>query len=406
MHPAVFTNFSLFATSLMLTAILAIAWTSFGRPRHALIWAGAFAVAALEWLANLLVLAGWLGDLPGRLFATTAGTLVVTLLLIGFRKRAELKPRWGRISAMALASASIAIWAALATRGGMVDRCALSLYIAVTLTWSATTLVRGWRTNATERATFIAFLCFAAFYVMVGAVAVFVDGRALPGSVSNYRTLLLLGTPVIFTSVGLFVVFLLAADLAERMRRLAMLDPLTGIMNRRGLAQFAEQAIANAHRRGRPLSLVLADLDRFKEINDNHGHAAGDLALQRFAAYLESAIRKGDVVSRIGGEEFALLLVDSPSDMAMEVAERLREGLAELDSGTEGVRLGSSFGVTSLHLDDQTLEDIMNRADSALYCSKLGGRDRVTLAATPPSASAHGAQAGRLIGQPLPAPLR
>ncbi|MBU3078354.1 GGDEF domain-containing protein [Sphingomonas quercus] len=395
MHPAVFVFFSLLVTSIVLVAVLAVAWTSFGRPRHALTWAAGYGTAGIEWLLYLTVVMGWVGFYPARPIILTLGTISATLIMVGFRQRAGLAPRALAIWAVAAAIAAVCIAGSLLAPGGPIDRGLFPIYLAATQIAGASTLVRlGWRATLTERSAFVMMLVFAAFYVGVGALAFVQGSNPSPQAVAAYQSLLLLGTPAIYSSFGLFSVFLLAADLAEQMRRLAILDPLTSIMNRRGLTQAVEAAIANTRRNGHPLSLVVADLDRFKHINDNFGHAAGDRALQRFAAYLESTIRKGDIVSRIGGEEFALLLVNTPACTAMDVAERLRGGLATLDSGTDGVRLSASFGVTSLRPDDIGLGDLFDRADAALYRSKLDGRNRVTLAGEPFSAPWPGEAAG------------
>lgn len=402
MHPAVFVFFSLLVTSIVLVTVLAVAWTSFGRPRHALTWAAGYGAAGVEWLVYLVALAGWLGEYFARPIILALGTAASTLVMIGFRQRAGLRPRRLVVWTIASACALIGVVASAVSRDGPIDRALLPFYLAGTLAVNARTLIRlGWRATPTERSAFVMMLAFAGFYLAAGLVALVLGVDGDPRAFATYQTMLLLGTPAIYASLGLFSVLLLAADLAEQMRRLAILDPLTGIMNRRGLNQAADAAIANCRRNGHPLSLVIADLDRFKHINDNFGHAAGDRALRRFAAYLEGTIRKGDVVSRIGGEEFALLLVNTPPNMAMDVAERLRAGLAELDSGTADVRLSASFGVANLRPEDIALGDLFDRADAALYRSKLDGRNRVTLAAEPFSAPWSDAPAARQEA-PLP----
>ena len=230
-----------------------------------------------------------------------------------------------------------------------------------------------------EWTAIIVLVGFASFDVAAlawGAVS-FLANR-MP-SLEVYRDVLLLVSPAGFMAVGLSAVFLLAADLAENMRLLATVDPLTNILNRRGLEQAAAQSIAHCRRQRLPLSVVLADLDRFKGLNDRFGHAAGDVALQRFAQHVCRSVRVGDSVGRIGGEEFAFLLVDTLPTAAVEVVERIRAGVASLELQAQGA-MTASFGIAVLRPTDQSLDDVLARADGALYASKMAGRDRVTLA--------------------------
>ena len=193
--------------------------------------------------------------------------------------------------------------------------------------------------------------------------------------------------PSAFIGTGLFAVFLLAADLAERMGKLAASDPLTGVLNRRGFEDAGMRALAVARRQGQPLTIVMADLDRFKSVNDLYGHAAGDEVLRRFVAHVAGSIRAGDLFGRLGGEEFALLLVDASPSAAMEVIDRIRIALGELEiaSGAHRIRITASFGITGPSDPNEELPAILARADSALYRSKMAGRDRVTMAPLPPT---------------------
>ena len=196
-----------------------------------------------------------------------------------------------------------------------------------------------------------------------------------------FRTVLVLLYPLAFVGVGLFAVFLVAADLAEKMRMLATSDVLTGIYNRRGFQDAAERALRNAQRQQQPLAVVVADIDNFKAINDRHGHDAGDRALRHFATRLERLVRRGDLVGRIGGEEFALLLVNTRARNAVEVVERIRRDIAAMPvEGASSISMTASFGITDLRPGDISLAALMSRADRALYRSKLEGRDRVTSA--------------------------
>ncbi len=147
----------------------------------------------------------------------------------------------------------------------------------------------------------------------------------------------------------------------------ALTDPLTGLPNRRALEMALEREAARVARGEEPFSLVLLDLDDFKRVNDEKGHPEGDRLLKEVGRYLVGHVRKGDLVGRWGGEEFALLLPKTHGEQAARLAERLREGL-------KGLGVTASLGVATYGGD---LADLYRRADQALYRAKEGGKDRV-----------------------------
>ena len=155
-------------------------------------------------------------------------------------------------------------------------------------------------------------------------------------------------------------------------------DPLTEIANRRRLLRHGTEALAEARRAGTTLSLVILDIDRFKSVNDTYGHPAGDLVLRLVSGLVGSDLRDGDSIARIGGEEFAILLPDTPLAEAVLIAERLRYRIGTLPiPSLDGAGVTASFGVTVAGSEDPGIERIMHRADAALYDAKRGGRDCV-----------------------------
>ncbi len=163
-----------------------------------------------------------------------------------------------------------------------------------------------------------------------------------------------------------------------RLRRLAQVDPLTGALNRRGFEEaFPDHLFVDAT----PLSVVMADVDHFKRINDAHGHAAGDRVLQVIATKLGAVIRRGDALVRMGGEEFLLVLPGAELRAASHVAERARSAVAAALIAVEGPTLAVtiSLGVAERRGAERR-EDLVARADAALYAAKEHGRDRVELA--------------------------
>jgi diguanylate cyclase (GGDEF)-like protein len=167
-------------------------------------------------------------------------------------------------------------------------------------------------------------------------------------------------------------------DAYRRIEELAELDELTGSYNRRCIMRMLDEEIARARRLKTPCSIALIDLDWFKRINDTHGHPTGDEVLRTFAITMFANIRSIDKFGRYGGEEFLLVLPDTPSGDATRSLDRLREILADLDwsAFSPGMRVTISAGVTAFRLDE-TPDTFLARADGALYAAKARGRNRI-----------------------------
>ncbi len=172
----------------------------------------------------------------------------------------------------------------------------------------------------------------------------------------------------------------------ERLALEAALDPLTGLYNRRKFFSEAARAFSLAHRHGRPLSVMILDLDHFKDVNDTHGHETGDRVLRALARHCQDQMRAEDILARFGGEEFVALLPDTDREGALVMAERLRRSLGETEvRGEKGpVRVTASFGVSQLMPGETNLNFILRRADQALYQAKQAGRDQVRVSPEEP----------------------
>ena len=168
----------------------------------------------------------------------------------------------------------------------------------------------------------------------------------------------------------------------EELFRLATVDPLTGALNRRAFFEKLELEFNLARRDQLELSVVMADIDHFKNINDDFGHAVGDAVIKDMATVLCESSRVNDCVGRYGGEEFCMVLVATDTDVAMLVSDRARlafERCSEAtDSATGGRKVTASFGVSTIKFGATDVAELLNQADMALYESKHNGRNRVT----------------------------
>ncbi|MFZ2041465.1 MAG: GGDEF domain-containing protein [Desulfobacterales bacterium] len=165
----------------------------------------------------------------------------------------------------------------------------------------------------------------------------------------------------------------------KHLENAAAVDPLTNCYNRRVLDRQLTHQVANAHRYGQEVSLIMFDLDHFKQVNDRYGHQAGDRVLQQVAETVLGSIRKGDYLARYGGEEFVVILPETKKLRAMELAERLRAKIANLVVGLPDGRslsVTASFGVSAIRQDlDET--GFIREADTMLYKAKAAGRNTV-----------------------------
>jgi len=168
-------------------------------------------------------------------------------------------------------------------------------------------------------------------------------------------------------------------EAGERIREAASCDHLTGIANRRAFFEAAEFELERWQRAPRPLSIIIFDADHFKRINDTHGHPVGDAVLRHLATVLSTTFRQIDIVARVGGEEFAILLPSTDLTDAIAVAERVRRKIAAASVDVDGKQIPYtvSGGVATMDASLAGLDALMKRADTALYAAKAAGRNRI-----------------------------
>jgi len=240
-------------------------------------------------------------------------------------------------------------------------------------------LTRGGRLRAADYLTGGLFVICAIPMLMRAVVELLGASPEFDSARAFARNLFFLtgsGLPM-FGTIG----FLLMCNdrINDELSRLAMIDPLTGVFNRRTFETHAEAAIEQAYRRRESLSLLAVDIDHFKRLNDEFGHEIGDKALQRVVALLDETLSEGQILSRIGGEEFAVLLPGANEAEATTIAERLRHHLERSTVNVHGhpLVLQISAGVATLGAGTENLSALLRAADRALYAAKRAGRNRV-----------------------------
>ena len=270
-------------------------------------------------------------------------------------------------------------WVAMTTInrivGGIHDEATFG-YVIILL---ASGYLVGWKTAIAYTLASIAALWWLA--------SLEINGKLVPVVDDAYHTALDL--TVVFILISLVIYFLiktLTKEIAERKRtqdelqKLAITDPLSGLFNRRHFFEIAEKEFSESVRYDRPLSLIILDLDLFKEINDTYGHHAGDQVLIHIGSLLHNAFREPDTLARYGGEEFVVLLPETDCASAKIVAERLRKLVEEALTQYEGhtIHLTASFGVAEKgDHGEETFDQLVSKADQALYEAKRKGRNQV-----------------------------
>lgn len=378
MNPAVVILAVLFCTSTVLSLTMGLAWRDLGRPRHALTWSIAFGVASFQWIVNATGLLLFPKALPYIAAVSALSLTSSALCAIGCRQRACLPDRYAWFAGGVVAFTALTVFA-FAKFGGSYGavNCFGGLMFGI-----AALAVFGRQRWPTPGETVLigALLLFAVLELFLTIVSV---AQSLVGTqqlLDIYRLVLGLGLACGYIATGVAAVFLLATDLAGQMRALTISDPLTGVYNRRGFEQAAARAITMARLYGQPLAVIVADLDGFKAINDRHGHAAGDDVLRRFASHVANALRRGDMIGRLGGEEFGILLGNTDGTTAIAIVDRIRSEVAAMSMGGDvSITITCSFGIAELTAQDKDVSSALNRADLALYRAKTEGRNRVVL---------------------------
>ncbi len=233
-----------------------------------------------------------------------------------------------------------------------------------------------------HRTAALVLLAFAAFLLLRFSYALFSPALTTSFVQDPFQMAAFLAAMIFGFCITMALTVMMFREKQVELIGLASKDPLTGINNRLGLDRAAATHMALARQRGTPLSAVLLDIDHFKQINDRHGHQAGDIVLSVVAQRIQAALRDSDNAFRVGGEEFLVMLPGAGLEQARRVAERLRRQIAgeSIVAGDRVLGLTASFGVVECRVGQESWSQCMQRVDRALYRAKDAGRDRVEVA--------------------------
>lgn len=365
--------------SIVMSGVVLLTW-AFNRK---LTWLGDWALSSLG--GPLIVVAILLRSKEAQLLSVWVTNLVYLwlpyLMWTGCRVYVGLRrPPWSRVFLLSIAYLAIVTWFTLVQPDHEVRVLIQSLVSATVYTMAARTLLMdGWQPFQARQ--------FLGLLTLLHALMLLLRPLANLVVTTDQGFRLYPPIPVLFEGMIFFMLLcigylLLVIDsLTDELRHLAKNDPLTQAFNRRAFLDLLDKANSQAKRRDRPLTLILIDLDHFKRINDTWGHRAGDHVLQHFATLVNVNLRQGDVLGRLGGEEFCIFLPETSVSEASDIAERIRAQCerARITSGRASVTYTVSIGAAQVS-PGETSEQAIHRADQAMYEAKRSGRNRVKIA--------------------------
>lgn len=373
--------FSLMVVSAVLSLTFFMAWKNFGRKPHALTWAAAFFAGMLQWLC-VLNRDAFPATEAHVLVESALSMTVVTLILRGHCQRTKCKRLPKNLWPYVLVIYAFMAWHVVVDPNIGVRKTVVPAFAAVALFMCAYMIIKyREKTRPAEWAAAIAIGVFGVTQLGSAALA-FMQGAAGDESIrAAYRHFNFLTLPAGYVTTSTLIILMMASDISAKLKKMAIQDELTGLLNRRGFQEYGGRAFSAARRANLTLSVIMTDIDRFKYINDKFGHAAGDTALAHFAQLMSDTRRPVDIIARVGGEEFVLLLPGTDLRDAMAIADQLckRVGSTPLQMTSVGLPMTSSFGVATISEDDASLDDVVLRADRALYRSKRAGRNQVDM---------------------------
>ncbi|HEY0438623.1 MAG TPA: GGDEF domain-containing protein [Xanthobacteraceae bacterium] len=365
----------------ILGLLLLLVWVQNPSTRAVAWWGSAHLMRSLS-----VALYGMYGSAPDLITIDFAGALLFTSFGVTWNGARLFDGRALRPGSLLLGAT---VWMLAAQFPGFAGdgdlRTLLSAGIIASFSWA--TAYEFWRGRAESLVSrwpaILLLFGHGSLFLLRTPLSALIGPRSAEGPLNSAWLTVLSAEALLFSIATAFVLLAMAKERTEfRHKTAAMLDPLTGLANRRCFMQEAEKIARRQVAAVRPVAVFLIDCDHFKSVNDRFGHAVGDKVLKLFAQVCGANLRSNDLVGRLGGEEFAVLLADAARDNAFVVAERIRSGFATaaLLVDDRPVAATISVGVAIMADPDQDLAALLAQADQALYRAKARGRNRVQLA--------------------------
>ncbi|NMG38094.1 diguanylate cyclase [Chelativorans sp. ZYF759] len=369
------------AVCAILATALLVFWNNQRQRSYIAVLSAAFAFLAAGFALQFLAVQS--GGPALRLLANSLLMFGTATLVLGVLGRVERKPPLVRILAIVGATLAVYLWYLLIEPLTVARVVTINFGGGFLVLLLVAELAKTGSRKPVDRFLFWFFAAWGVQFFLRTVLAVLYEADEIADAnffATLYWATLTFSIAFFLLIFAVVIVAAIAVDLQEELRTESFTDPLSGLLNRRGFNKRLEEALNDARAKAMPLALVVADLDRFKEVNDRFGHAVGDSAIVSFSNCLRQVMGGEHVAGRMGGEEFAILLRGADIRMARLFAEGLRTNFAGLviPGLPVGHTLTASFGVAVLQ-PGEDWEDLLKRADRALYRAKEEGRDRVVV---------------------------
>ncbi|MGI2176300.1 GGDEF domain-containing protein [Shewanella ulleungensis] len=377
--PFTYILITLFFSSILLSIIFYMTWQTMGKQKYALMFSLSFLASTVLW-ANALIKSLFLSPNLYWMIGCSMSMLSVLLGTWGHCLRTHTQIHPAALLMLGIIGMALTYYFTfISPHLGL--RMSVYLYIDVVFLMITSIVIIRHRKQSrpAEIGASIMHFLFAGCLFIAASIALSQGNKFDAELIKLYSIINFTALPAAYVGMSVFVIYMLASDLAEEMKLLAMTDSLTNCLNRRGFYVHAKQQILELQKQAQHVCLIYCDIDKFKAINDRYGHAGGDQVLVSISQMIKQHIKKDDLLGRMGGEEFVILIGRTCYDDAKSVAERLRSIINDtpIQYGELHISITASFGVVELSSQDVSVEQAINLADKALYQAKSSGRNKV-----------------------------
>ncbi|AZG74852.1 GGDEF domain-containing protein [Shewanella livingstonensis] len=377
--PFTYILITLFFSSILLSIIFLMTWQTMGKQKYALMFSLSFLASSVLW-ANSLFKSLFLSHNLYWMIGCSVSMLSVLLGTWGHCLRTNTKINPATLLSLGVFGMALTYYFTyISPHLGL--RMSLYLYIDVVLLMITSVVIIQHRIKSRPAEIGASALHFIfAVCLFIAASIALAQGKDMDVELIKWYAIVnFTALPAAYVGMSVFVIYMLASDLAEEMKLLAMTDLLTNCLNRRGFYIQAKQTMLELQKQQQHVCLIYWDIDKFKAINDQFGHAGGDQVLISITQLIKLHIKKDDLIGRMGGEEFVILVGRSHYQDAINVAERLRAIInhTPIPFGEQKINVTASFGVVELNDQNIPIEQAIDLADTALYQAKSSGRNKV-----------------------------
>jgi len=382
MSPIFFILITLLLTSIVWSVIFLMAWYTLGKKLYALFWASAFMCSACQW-GTILLQPYFESGVTYWMLAVSFSMASVLLGTWGHCIRTRCPINMNYLLAFAVITfAAVYYFKAVNVHVGL--NMSLYIYYDIILLFINGIIILKHKPKSlpAEIGAAVTYTVCGLCLFIAATIALMQGAQVNQAYLDLYILINFITVPTAHVGMAVFIIFIMASDLAQEMQKLAMTDVLTQCVNRRGFYEIGQQKLETQLSCEQHVSLIYWDIDSFKNINDEYGHAGGDEVLIQATKRVRACLNKDDIFARIGGEEFVILIARDSELKAKQFADTLRTTLASkpIEYKQQCIDVTASFGVISIKCATTQIDKAIDLADKALYIAKHEGKNKVAYA--------------------------